>query len=285
MSTPTTRSMPRPSRTGFRRCALAMAVIAGGAACSSAPPAAVQAPVPPQVRDVLAPTGTLRIAVYPGSPTSMLPATAGTGQRGVAVDLGRALAQRLGVPAEIVVLPRVAEVVAALKAGRADFTVTNATPERAADVDFTPPLIALELGVLVPAGARLQAIEGWDQPGVRIGVSQGSSSERALAGRFSHARLVGVPTLAVAAQMLADGQLDAFASNKAILHELAGRVSGARVLDGRWGLERLAIAVPMGRDAGMPALRGFVDAAVADGSVARAAARAGLRGTAPADAR
>jgi polar amino acid transport system substrate-binding protein len=267
------------------RCALALLVVAGAAACSSAPPAAVQPPVPPQVRDLLAPTGTLRIAVYPGSPTSMLPATAGTEQRGVTVDLGRAFAQRLGVPAEIVVLPRVAEVVAALKAGRADFTVTNATPARAADVDFTPPLIALELGVLVRAGAPLQTIDGLDQPGVRIGVSQGSSSERALTGRYLQARLVSVPTLDAAAQMLGGGQLDAFATNKAILHELAGRVAGARVLDGRWGLERLAIAVPTGREAGMPELRRFVDAAIADGTVARAAARAGLRGTAPVDAR
>ena len=77
--------------------------------------------------------------------------------RGVAIDLGRALAQRLGVPATVQVYPRVAEVVAAMQRGEADFTVTNATAQRAALVDFAPPLVDLELG---RARARILARDG-----------------------------------------------------------------------------------------------------------------------------
>ncbi len=243
-------------------------------------PAPVLAPSfsPAQLRALLAPTGTLRVAVYPGSPTSMLPATANLPMRGVAVEVGRALAQRLDVPIEIIVLPRVAEVVAALKDGRADMTVTNATPERAKDVDFPFTLLSLELGVLVRPGSPLTSLEHIDAPGLRLGVSQGSSSQREWAPRLSHSSLVAFPTLQSAAVALNAGQLDAFITNKGILFELADSVPGARVLEGRWGLEYLALAVPQGRQAAVWELRRFASAQVASGAVARAAANAGLRG-------
>jgi cobalt-zinc-cadmium efflux system outer membrane protein len=44
-------------------------------------------------------------------------------------------------------------------------------------------------------------------------------------------------------------------------------------------LESLAIGIPKGREAGLPWLRQFAEAARADGTVKRAAERSGLRGT------
>jgi polar amino acid transport system substrate-binding protein len=274
----------------YRRAGLALAVsvaaaltLFGCATPETKPPTLrASAPLDPAARTVLAPTGTLRVAVYPGSPTSMLPAAGTLPMRGVAVDVGRALAERLGVPVDFVVLPRVAEVVAAMKEGRADMTVTNATAERAKDVDFTPPLLSLELGLLVRAGSPLSAMQGWDSPGLRIGVSQGSSSERVLGATLKQSTLVPQPTLQAAREELLAGRLDAFATNKAILFEMADRVPGARILEGRWGLEHLALAVPKGREAAMGELRRFVETVNGNGTVARAAATAGLRGVAPA---
>ena len=201
------------------------------------------------VRETLAPTGALRIAVYPGSPTSLVKVAPPPEMRGVTVDLGRELAQRLGVQPQVIVYPRVSEVLAALQRGEADFTVTNATAERGKLVDFAPPIVELELGVLVPAGSRVQAADRIDQAGVVIGVTQGSSSERVLSARLKQARLRTLPTLAAAAQALQRHDIDAYATNKGILFELADQVPGSRVLEGRWGEEHLAIAVPKGRAA------------------------------------
>jgi len=208
----------------------ALALLAG---CGSAP-----APAPADARQALAPTGTLRIAVYPGSPTSMVEDAPDAERRGLTVDIGRELARRLGVPATIQVYPRMAEVVAALSRGEADVTITNATAERQKLLDFAPPLVALELGVLVPAGSPVSAVDALDRASARIGVSPGSSSERALGPR------------------LRQRELDAFATNKAVLFELAISVPGARVLDGRWGLEHLALGTGKGREAALPWLRG-----------------------------
>ena len=235
----------------------------------------------PEVRQALAPTGALRVAVYAGSPTSMVRATGSGEMRGVSVDIGRELARCIGVPAEIVVFQRVAEVVDALKNGRADFTITNAAPARAQDVDFTQPaLVALELGYLSLPGSPVQAIADVDRPGMRIGVSQGSSSQATLTREFKQARVVPAPSLQAAGELLQRRELDAFATNKGVLFELADSLPGARVLDGRWGIEHLAIAVPKGRGtAATEYLRGFAQSVRDQGLVKAAAERAGLRGT------
>jgi polar amino acid transport system substrate-binding protein len=250
---------------------LAAALLAG---CGTLAPV-----VDPQVRQTLAPTGKLRVGVYPGSPTSMV-TDAKTGQQvGVALDLGRELARQLDVPFEPVEFRRVAEVIEALKAGAIDFTFTNASQERARIVAFTAPLIDLELGYLVPAGSAIQNQAEIDQPGRRIGVSQGSSSQGKLTKAYKNAVVVPVSSLKVAGEMLLAGKLDAFATNKAILYEMSDGLAGARVLGGNWGLEHLAVAVPKGREAGLSFLRQFAEDAKASGRLQSIVRKSGLRGT------
>ena len=264
-------------RSRRRLLAAVLAVGASLGGCATAPVPGV----PAAAREALAPTGTLRVAVYPGSPTSLVEQAPPESMRGVSVDLGRSLAARLGVPAQIAVYPRLAEALAALQRGDADLTVTNATAERVRVVDFAPTLVDLELGVLVPSASRVTAIERLDQPGVTVGVSQGSSSERVLGGRLKEAKLRSFPTLEAARSALQAREIDAFATNKGILFELAQRVPGARVLEGGWGSEHLAPAIPKGRAGGMPYLRTFTEEVRRNGELDRAIARAGLRGTLP----
>lgn len=230
--------------------------------------------------EALAPAGKLRIGVYPGSPTSLVRDPQTGEAKGVSVDAGRELARRLGVPWELVEFQRVAEVIDGIKNGKADFTISNASAARARDVDFSQPLLAVELGYLIPPGSVVTSLDAVDRPGVRIGVTEGSSSQRALPERLKNATLVAAPNMKAAAEMLKSKQLDAFATNKAILSELSDNVPGSRLLDGRWGIEHLAIAIPKGRDAAMPYVRAFVDDMSRQGLVMRAAERAGLRGMA-----
>jgi polar amino acid transport system substrate-binding protein len=266
---------PGWSRRIWLGAAFAAALAATG--CATGP----TTKAPAEAVAALAPTGTLRIAVYPGSPTSLVERAPPEAMRGVSVDLGRALAQRLGVPAQVMVHARLAEALAAVQRGEADFTITNATAERARVVDFAPTLVDLELGLLVPPQTRVKAVEQMDQAGATLGVSQGSTSERVLGGRLKQTRVRSFPNLDAARSALLAGEIDAFATNKAILFELAERAPGTRVLDGRWGTEHLAPAVPKGRAAGLAYLKAFTDEVRANGEFDRAARRAGLRGTAP----
>ena len=255
--------------------ALAAALCSG---CTSAPLA-------PAMAQVLAPSGKLRVGLYPGSPTSLIGDPASGSAKGLGFELGAELARRLGVPFEPVVFPKNADVLAAVKSGQVDASFTNETAERMQDMDFSPTLLEVEKGYLVPAASSMATQADVDRPGTRIGVSQGSSTERELAGEFRHAVMVRTPTLKSAIAMLASGQLEAFATNKAVLFEMSDDLPGARVLDGHWGLEHFAIALPKGRAQAAPYLQRFVADMKAQGRVTQAVQRVGLRGTVPPDGR
>jgi ABC-type amino acid transport substrate-binding protein len=128
-------------------------------------------------REILTPKGKLRVGAYLGSPLSMVKGSKTGEIHGLSVDLGKELAKRLDVPFEQVSYQRVADVLAGMKAGDVDFTVSNATPARAVDVNFSQTLISLELGYLVPAASPITTISDVDKPGIRVGVTQGSTSQ------------------------------------------------------------------------------------------------------------
>ena len=67
-------------------------LLAGALALGIALSGCTTAPSATDARAVLAPKGTLRVAVYPGSPTSLVKAAAPEDMRGLTVDLGRSLA-------------------------------------------------------------------------------------------------------------------------------------------------------------------------------------------------
>ena len=231
-----------------------------------------------QTKNTLVPTGVLRVGVYLGSPTSLVRASPSGESFGIALELGKTLGQQLGVPVQVVEFPRVAEVISAIKDKKVDMTFTNATTARAKEIDFTAPLVQLELGVLVPIDSAIKSFSDVDQPNVRLGVSQGSSSQSVLGQRLKQTTLVPVPSLEVAANKLKNKELDAFATNKGILFELNEKITGFHVLKDRWGLENLAIAIPKGRESALPYLNGFAQKVRENGQLDRMIQRAGLRG-------
>ena len=238
----------------------------------------------PQPRDILAPTGKLRAELYPGTPTSILPAQSGE-PRGVGYELGKELARRLGVPYEPVVFSKNAEVLDAVKTAKVDVIFTNATAARAKEMDFGPPFLEIELGYLVPQKPVIAAVADVDVKGRRIGVTEGSSSDATLSRDLKNAEVVRATTITIALDMLSAGKLDAFATNKATLFEMAEKLPGSKVLDGRWGVERFAIGIPKGRDPGLAFLRKFTEDVRAEGLVKAAVDRAGLRGAMTADSK
>jgi polar amino acid transport system substrate-binding protein len=234
----------------------------------------------PERPQALAPSGKFRVGVYPNSPFSMVRDPVSGEMKGIAVELGKALAMRLSVPYEQVEFRRPAEIYEALKAGQIDMTIVNATPERADQFAWSPPLMLIELGFLAAAGFPVTTMADIDRPGVRVGVTQGGTMNSALARELKNATVVPAATLKNGIEMLAQHKIDAYATNKANLFEMSDALPGSRVLGGRWGLEHLAMAIPKGRDAGLAYMRTFVEDAKSEGLVERAAVRVALRGVA-----
>lgn len=231
---------------------------------------------------VLAPSGKLRAALYPGTPTSVVDPKESE-PRGVGYELGKEIARRLGVPYEPVVHPNNAEVQEAIKTGKHDVAFTNASAARRQIMDFGPTFLLIELGYLVPANSAIPSPADIDQKGRKVGVAAGSTSQSTLSRDLKNAELVPAATNLEGAQMVAAGKIDAFATNKATLFELAEKVPGLKVLSGRWGEEHFAIGFPKGREQGAAFMKKFTEDALAEGLVKRAMDRAGLKGALTAD--
>jgi polar amino acid transport system substrate-binding protein len=258
------------SRRSVPAIGLAFVVLLAGAL---APAQATDA----DIAHILAPTGKLRAALYPGTPTSILPDPNGN-PRGVGYEVGKALAEKLHVPYEPVVYAKNAEVLEAVKTGAADVAFTNASPARAKLMDFAPVYLRIELGYLLAEGSPVKDVGEIDVSGRKVGVTTGSSSDAELSHDLKNATVVRIATIKDAIGQLTAHQIDAFATNKATLFEMAEKVPGSHVLEGRWGEEHHAIAIPKGREAAGDFLRGFTEEIGESGLVLDAAKRADLKG-------
>lgn len=243
--------------------------------------AGMQAAPTPEVKQVLAPGGKLRVGLYSGGPTSVIPGATPGETKGVGHDLGKELARRMGVKFEPVIYPNPGALLKGGTAGEWDAAFVAATPEREKSFLLTPPFLFVEHGYLVPAGSLFAKMEDVDQPGSRVGAPEGGSINAVLKRVLKHATVTNSAGLAGGIEMLKAGQVDVFAANKANLYEMSDKLPGSKVLPGQLDLDRIAIAVPKGREAGLGYLTGFTRDAKAKGLVEAAVKRAGLRGEAP----
>ena len=165
-----------------------------------------------------------------------------------------------------------------LKAGEWDLTFFGPTPERERVLNFTAPFLVIEHGYLVPAGSPILTIDAVDRSGTRIGAPQGGSVNAFLARTIKNATVIASPSVPAGEEMLKSGKADVFAANKANLFGLSDKMPGSRVLDGRIGVDEVAIALPKGRETGMAYVRKYIEDAKAEGLIKAAVQRAGLRG-------
>ena len=227
---------------------------------------------------ILAPKGKLRVGVYLGSPNSLVHDPRTGESHGLSFDLGQELARRLDVPFEQVNYQRISEIIEGIKAGDVDFTTSNSTPARAEFVTFSQTLLTIELGYLVAANSPITNIADVQKSGLRVGVTKNSTSQGTIPKLLPNAVVVPADNYKRGIEMLERGEIDTYATNKPTLFEMSDEMKGARVLDGRWGEEHIAVAIPKEHAAGLDYIKSFVEDVQKSGLVDRLAAQAGLRG-------
>src|SRR5215472_15857579 len=146
--------------------------------------------MPQEVVSELAPTGVLRAAINMANFLLVTGRSAAGEPEGVAPDLARAIAERLGVPVAYVPYARPGELADAAGSGVWDVGLIGAEPQRAEKIAFSPAYVEIEATYLVPAGSRLQAIAEVDRPGVRIAVTARSAYDLWLARNIKEAQVV-----------------------------------------------------------------------------------------------
>jgi polar amino acid transport system substrate-binding protein len=231
-----------------------------------------------ETKAAVAPTGKLRVGFISGSPIHATKDAASGEFKGVAVDLGKELARRIGVPFEPVAYSSFPALIAGAKTGQWDVATMGISTERALLVDFTAPYMEVEFSYLVPQGSPISALSDVDRPGIRIGVVEKASPDVYLTGTIRSATLVRAPTIAGMVESLGAGRADVLFGTKAGMLDQAKKLSGSRVLEGRSGGEETGMAIPKGRDLSAAYVRQFVESAKSEGLVKAAIERAALSG-------
>jgi polar amino acid transport system substrate-binding protein len=226
----------------------------------------------------LAPTGTLRAGINLSN--FLLVSSRGPqGEpRGVAPDMARAVADRLGVRLRYVTYARPGELADAADSDAWDIGLIGAEPQRAAKIAFSPAYAEIEATYLVPPGSAIATHADVDRAGVRIAVAARAAYDLWLERNIRHATLVRAPSLDASFELLVGEKLDVLAGLRPKLLEDAGKLPGARVLDGRFMAVQQAIGTRRANEAGAAFLRDFVEAAKASGLVASLIAKHGVRG-------
>jgi polar amino acid transport system substrate-binding protein len=240
--------------------------------------------VSPDVRSELAPTGTLHVGINHQNFLLVTPGSSWTEPRGVAPDLGRELARRLGVPVAFVGFAAAGKLADAVREGAWDVAFLGAEPQRAAEIAFTAAYLEIPATYLVPAGSPIRSVADVDRAGIRIAVAERSAFDLFLQRTIQHARLVHAPGLDSSFDLFVTTKLEALAGLRPKLLMDVQKAPGARVLDGQFMAVQQAIGTPKAREAGARYLRAFVEDAKTSGLVADVIARNGVEGVSVAPA-
>ena len=233
--------------------------------------------VPPQVRAQLAPSGTLRAGInYANAVIATKDPTTGE-LRGVSVDLMRELARRMNVPLELIGFDFSGKLADALNAGALDIggIAGGSGTGREGTMDFTAGYLQVETTYLVAPNSAIRTMAEVDRKGVRVGVADKSAFQPFLALTLKNATLLSGPGNPTAFELLRSGKVEVLAGLRHQLMEVAPKLPGSRLLDGRFLVVEQTLAILKGRDVGIQYLREFIEEAKASGFIAQSLAKHG----------
>jgi len=225
-----------------------------------------------------APTGKLRVGLNYQNFLLVNGDGPGGEPRGIAPDLARELAKRLGLPIEYVKFDAAGKLFDGVKGGACDVGFLGAEPQRASEIDFTEAYLEIPVTFLVPPGSPIKAIADIDRAGVRISVSERSAYDLFLSRNLKNATLVRVQGIPASYDAFVRQKLEALGGLKPRLVEDQKRLAGSRILDGQITGVQQAIAAPKGRAAAAAYLRAFAKDIKQSGLVARAIQANGVAG-------
>ncbi|MEO5738783.1 MAG: transporter substrate-binding domain-containing protein, partial [Variovorax sp.] len=235
------------------------------------------APIAPDVARALAPAGVLRASINLGNPILANRDKASGEPVGVSIDLARALAERLGLPIELVVFDKAAQSVDAVKNGAADIGFFAIDPARSEGLRFSAPYVLIEGSYLVPQGSALEHNDEVDRAGTRVAVGSGSAYDLFLTRELKQATIERVANAPAVLAALQAGQVEVAAGIRKLLEDWAERHAALRLLPGRFMVIQQAMGLPADRGAGAAAvLADFVEAMKASRFVADSLQRHGI---------
>lgn len=231
----------------------------------------------PRVSDLVR-DGTLRVGVGLANRGSAIKDPATGELLGVAADLGRALAARIGIAFQAIEYPRPGAVLDGAPPNAWDVAFLVIDPARSAVADFSAPYMQSDFTYLVPNASSISKVGDADQPGIRIAVPRGDAVDLTLSRMLQHAVLVRVDNQAAGADLLRAGQVSAYAAPRPVLIGLSAELPGTRVIDDAFANISFAGFVPKGHAAHLSYVGEFLEDAKSSGLIKQFIDQNGLRG-------
>jgi polar amino acid transport system substrate-binding protein len=239
---------------------------------------ATPAAVSDAARAELAPTGELRAGMNLGN-SLFTTKDAATGElRGVAVDLMRELAARLGLPVVFVVHDTPGDVADAADKGTWDVAVLAIAQARAQTIAFSPAMTEIEATYMVHKDSALKSATQVDAVGVRIAAPEKAGYELYLTQTLQKATLVRTKGNLAARDLFNQRNADALAGLKPDLLKAMDKIPDGRMLGGNFMTVNHGLSTPRARLAGAAYLKAFVEEMNASGFIARSIERNAVKG-------
>jgi polar amino acid transport system substrate-binding protein len=225
----------------------------------------------------LAPTGSLRIAIAVSpSPSAQFAIKDGETFRGVAVTLGRALAEKLGVAAQVLPHQASGEIQNSAADNKWDVAFLPVDEERKKFVDFGNAYHLLQSTFLVGPASSMRSVKDANAKGIAIGGVANTATFRAATKATPSATHIEFAKVDAAVAAMQEGRIQAIALSRESLSGLVGKIAGARILDDAFLNSSTAVCVPKGRPAALAYVSEFIEEAKASGLVRRALDEMGL---------
>jgi polar amino acid transport system substrate-binding protein len=197
--------------------------------------------------------------------------------RGLAIDLGHALATRIGVDFVAVEYPRPGAILEGVHTNAWDVAFLVVDPERAKEVDFAPPYTQSDFTYLVPAGSSIYQVADADQPASARSPFR-EMVDLSLTRLLKKAQLVRTDTLSAAVELVRTGGAHARAGPRQALLAESAKLPGSRVVADGFAVISSAASVPKGHAGRLTYISEFIEEAKASGLVKKMIEDAGLRG-------
>jgi len=197
---------------------------------------------------------------------------------GVAPDLARELAKRVGVPVTYVTYDAAGKMAEGLKNGENDLVFLAIDPERAKDIAFSRPYVVIEGTYLVRKDSKFKRIEDLDRDGVKIIVGSKSAYDLFLTRELKKATLVRGGGGTGYLDDWRKGGSDAAAGVREALVAEAKRDPSVTVLEGHFMTIPQAVGVPKAREAAARYVDQFVAEMIASGFVRASLDKSGNTG-------
>jgi len=170
---------------------------------------------------------------------------------GVTEPVGKFIATKLGVSYEPVMYPNPAAHVQSFGKGEWDVAIgppVLAAPDKA---DSGADLWLIDLIYVAAPGRSFADVGQVDRPGVKVGVIQGSPSDRFLSDNLKAAEIVRIPLSAEistdADELLRSSKADVFGADSGVGYPAADGLPGSKMVPGMFNVVRVAVALPKGR--------------------------------------